>query len=145
MITAEGAGVIATVIPIGLIIIGFEIQRVPQFVATAMSATITLWVTGALLILGLILGFWSESLLLQAVAVQAPVPEVFVPVIWLALWLLAMGSFLLLLASLADRLGLLARLGRRAREATERSPRRLARQVRYVEKHHPSPDRPPLE
>lgn len=138
MITAEGAGVIATIIPIGLLIIGFEIQRVPQFVATDWMGTAVLWITGLALLSALVLGFLAEATLIRAVAAGTCVTGFAAEVVWTALTFLGTGSFLLLLGSLADRLGILERVGRRANARTRRSPRRLARAVAYVEKHHPT-------
>lgn len=138
MITADGAGVIATIIPIALLIIGFEIQRVPQFVAADRIGTAVLWATGLALFGALVLGFLAEATLIRAVAAGKGITGFAAEFIWTALYLLAAGSFLLLMGSLADRLGVLDRVARRAQARSERSPRRAARKVAYIEEHHPS-------
>lgn len=138
MITAEGAGIIATIIPIGLLILGFEIQRSPELVATGKVGTVTLWTMGAVLVLGLVLGFVAEWMLVKAVAVSDGVTGFGAILVWTSLWFVGVGSFLLLLGSLAQRLGLIERVGRPARRRVVASPRRLARSIAYVEKHHPS-------
>lgn len=139
MITADGAGVIATIIPIALLIIGFEIQRVPQFVATHWFGTATLWSTGIALFTALLLGFFAEASLIRAVAAGDSITGFAADFVWVALYFLAAGSLLLLVGSLADRLGVLERLGRRAQSRASRSPRRAARAAAYIEEHHPSP------
>lgn len=138
MITAEGAGVIATIIPIGLLILGFEIQRAPALVATGWGGTVGLWIIGSILVLGLLLGFWAEWQLVRAVAANECVTGFAAGTIWTALWFVGAGSLVLLMGSLSHRLGIIERLGRRARTRVTNSPRRLARSIAYVEKHHPN-------
>jgi hypothetical protein len=138
MITAEGAGVIATIIPIGLLILGFEIQRAPELVATDRIGTFGLWLIGAVLLLGLVLGFVAEWALVQAVAAGECVTGIGAVLVWSSLWFVGAGSFLLLLGSLSERLGIMERMGRKARARITASERRLARSIAYVEKHHPS-------
>lgn len=138
MITADGAGIIATIIPIGLLVLGFEIQRVPTMVATDRVGTFALWCLGVIFLLGLGLGFVAEWILIRAVASWIPVGEIESVVVWAGLWFLGSGSFILLLTSMSERLGLIDMIGRKARARTTSSPRRWARQITYIEKHHPS-------
>lgn len=136
MISAEGAGVIATVIPIGLLIVGLEIQRVPGMLATGKAGSFLLWLFGALMITSLGSGFLAEVSLIVAVAAWEPLVGAHAVIVWTALALLGISAWILLLTSLADRLGLLEALGRRARERVNASPRRKSRQDEYIRTHH---------
>lgn len=139
MITAEGAGVIATIIPIGLLIVGFEIQRVPKMVATGRSGTLGLWLLGAVFMLAVLMGFFAEWLLLESVAAWSEVEGPRATMVWVALWFIGLASLILLLASLADALGILDRLANRAMRRAARSPRRHFRQLSHAEEHHRGP------
>lgn len=46
MITSEGAGVVAQIIPLGLLIIGFEIRIVPKVIATGRAGSVLIWIQG---------------------------------------------------------------------------------------------------
>ncbi|MEI3867790.1 hypothetical protein V6S02_11950 [Microbacterium sp. CCNWLW134] len=141
MITATGAGVVATIIPIGLAIIGFEIRNVPKPYATHWMGAATIWVTGVILFAALLVGFFAEWLLILSATSGEDLGGFSAVVVWIALWLIGWGSFLLLLGSLMDHAGLLERIGRGARERTDRSPRRAARRDAYLQTHYPEDGR----
>lgn len=136
-ISVDAAGVLATIIPIGLLILGVEIRGVEPVVATARVATVALWLLGAVLLGGLVIGFVAEYILVGTLLSGEPVTPLGGLVVYVGLSLIGTGSFWLLLYSLASTLGIVERLGRRAAAGTMASPRRVARQVAYVRKHHP--------
>lgn len=138
MISMDGAALIATVIPVALLVVGFEIQRAPTLYGATRGGTVGLWVIGVILVLGLTLGFVAERHCLVAVATHTPLNVVESVVTWLALYLLGIGAFLLLMASLLDRLGVLDKLGERHSRRVTASPRRWERQRTYIRDHHPS-------
>ncbi|KAA9133721.1 hypothetical protein [Microbacterium caowuchunii] len=138
MISIDGAALIATIIPIALLVVGLEIQRVPTMYATGRGGTVGLWIVGAILVLGLVLGFLAEYLCIAAVATGAPLNVVDSRIVWAGLYFLGLGAGFLLAASLLDRLGLLERLGTKAHRRRAASPRRTARMLEYVDTHHPS-------
>lgn len=137
-ISLTEVGVLATIMPIGLLIIGFEVRSIPPFVATGRSGTFLLWYTGAALMLSMGLGFWAETVLVSALIGGRDVSGFDVTIVQLGFWLVGMLSFLLLIGSLSFALGIPDRLARRALARTAKSPRRMAQQIAYVEKHHPS-------
>lgn len=133
---------IATVYPLGLLVIGFEIRQVPRVVATHPSGTILLWALGIVLVTGLVTGIISVDRCVRSVATGVPLNEPEVVLIAVAGNSLYSGVFLLLMASLLDRLGVLKALGRRAIQRTAASERRTARTLHYIKTHHPDADRP---
>lgn len=136
-ITAEAAGVLATILPIGLLLIGFEVRSVPSLLATTRAGTVTLWVLGALLVLALALGFFAEYLLVLSVMADAALPPTASSVVAWGFALVGQASFLLLLATLSEKLGISRRIGRRVNDRVYSSERRRARRVQYVDEHHP--------
>lgn len=141
MISVETAGVIAAIIPVGLLILGVEIRGVESVVATSRAGTVTLWLLGAIFVLGLLLGFYSEYLLIRALLQDAPLGVFDTVVVHLGLYFLGFGSFLLLSYSMTMKLGIIERMGRRSHKQTLASPRRMWKKVDYVDKHHPNRDR----
>lgn len=136
-ISVESAGVLATILPIGLLIIGFEVRSVPSLLATSRTGTVFLWIGGALLVAALWLGFEAEKRLVMAVMTDTAIPAASSGwVVW-GFSLVGDAAFLLLSLVLATKLGILQRIGRRANERVYGSERRRARLVRYVDKHHP--------
>ena len=136
-ISNEAAVTLAQIIPVGLLIVGIEIRIVPRLVATGRAGTVMLWILGAGLVSALSLGFLAEYLLVRAIIEGTSLSTFSTVVANVGLGLLGWASFLLLFASLGEVLGLTDRIGRRARDKTASSPRRLSRQMRYIEDHHP--------
>lgn len=138
VISTDGAALIAQVIPVALLVVGFEIQRAPTLYATGRMGTVGLWVIGGILVISLGLGFIAEKLCLEAVASSKPLNELESAIVWVALNALGYGAFLLLLGSLLTRLGVLERIAERAGRKRRASPRRQSRMLTYIEDHHPS-------
>lgn len=136
VITAEGAGIIATIIPIGLLIIGFEIRNVEPIYAASRSGTVMLWLLGALLLVSLWTGFSAEARLITAVAADEDIEGPSATLVWVALNLVGGMAFLVLAYSLTEKLGILDMVSRRAQRRLARSPRRLARTLDYIRAHH---------
>lgn len=136
VITAEGAGIIATIIPIALLIIGLEIRNVEPIYAASRSGTVFLWLLGVLLLASLWTGFSAEARLITAIAADEDIEESSAIFIWVALNLVGGMAFLVLAYSLTEKLGILDMVSRRAQSRLERSPRRLARTLDYIRAHH---------
>ncbi len=137
-IALSEVGVLSTIMPIGLLILGFEVRSMPSMVATGRSGTFSLWLLGRFLLLALVTGFFAEYRMVLALLASTDVVGFDVVIVRTGFFLVGMTSFWLLAGSLAHKLGLLERLGRRSARRTMSSPRRLARQIEYVEKHHPN-------
>lgn len=138
MIGLDGAGLIATIIPIALLVISFEIHRAPTIYGATVGGTVALWFLGAVFVAGVGLGLWVELLLIRSVATQSPLTAVESSVVWIALYLLGYGAGMLMMGSLLERLGVLDRVSTWAGRRTMSSPRRLHRKVDYIRRHHPS-------
>lgn len=136
MISLDGAALIATVIPVAMLVVGFEIQRAPVIYATGRAGMAMLWVLGFVLAGGLFLGFWAEWYCITAVAASEPPSAVNSVIVWCALYLLGVGAMLLMLGSLLSKLGVLDKMSGRSEKW--KSPRRAARMLKYIDEHHPS-------
>lgn len=137
-IDIASVGVLATIMPIGLLVIGFEIRSVPSLVATGRGGTVLLWWLGTVLVLALFGGFFAEYRMILALLGGYSLGGLDVVLLRWSFALVGSASFLLLLASLGTKLGLDEKLGRRSNARTLKSPRRLARRMKYVEQHHPN-------
>ncbi len=104
MITAEGAGVIATIIPIGLLIVGFEVRGATLPTSKDRISVIGRWYLSALFGIGLLLGFVAEAILVTAVSSSSGVDGFEVVFVWAGLFALACGSFALMGASLLENI-----------------------------------------
>lgn len=138
IIELDQIGVLATIMPVALLLVGFEVRSFPGLVATGRSGTISLWVLGAFVVAALAAGFLAEYRMVLALLDGVAVAGVDVHLVRIGFALVGMVSFWLLAGTLLFKLGVLQRLGTRARSRVEGSPRRLYRQVEYVEKHHPN-------
>lgn len=128
---------LATLIPIGLLLIGFEIRSVPTIVSTGTVGLVMLWISGAALVVALYAGFAAERILVIAVVTDTEVSVADTGwVVW-GLYLLWYCVFVLLFLTLTERLGILRLIGKRANNRVYASERRLARRMQHIEKHHP--------
>lgn len=137
-LTVEGVSLIATVIPIALLVIGFEINRTPEILAVAREGSRALLVLGILHMAALLLGLLAESVCVISVATGAPLKAWEVVVVAIACQLLLMSAGVLLFLSLANRIGYLDWIARKATTRRQASPRRKARADSYLDEHHPN-------
>jgi|GEM_PF-4006621 hypothetical protein len=137
-IAVDEVGVLATIMPVALLLVGFEVRAFPSLVATDKIGTVMLWCLGGLMTLALAMGFLAEWRMVQALLDGVGLTGGDVVLVRVGFWLIGMVSFWLLAGTLLFKLGVLQRLGGRAWQRTKTSPRRLSRQIDYVDKHHPN-------
>jgi hypothetical protein len=142
MINVETAALIAQVYPVGLVIVGLEIRNAPTLYAAKKPGWWILVILSVILIVGLAGGCWSVLTAVQAVSNNEPITGWAAFVVDRSGHALWMGSTILLLGILADRLGLLERMSAKAAARTAGSPRQTRRMVEFVEAHHPGAGRP---
>lgn len=118
MITAEGAGVLATIIPIGLLIVGFEVRSASVSNDSDALSVVSRWYLTILFGLGLLLGFAAEGILVVAVASSSSVEGLQAATVWAGLIVLGSGSFALMGSSIVSSVGLIDWLVSRSRKDT---------------------------
>lgn len=129
MISQEGAALIATLYPVGLLILGIEIRSTPQFVATATFGRVILIYHFVLFFGGLVGGLYSVWACVSAIASGRHLEYWESLLVGISGWFLFISVAILFLENLLDHVGFLDWL------AESRSPEEKARAKAYIESH----------
>lgn len=132
MISHEAAGLLATLYPVGLLIIGIEVRQTPRLVATALSGRILLLVGGAWLLAAILAGMSAVARCVNAVASGVELTGGDAIMVAVAGWLIYIAVAALFVLNLFDHLGFMDWAYAR------HSPRRRAAMADYLEKHPPA-------
>jgi hypothetical protein len=132
VISQEAAALLATLYPVGLLIIGIEVRQTPRLIATAVSGRILLFALGASLLLAVVLGMSAVARCVEAVASSVDLSGGDAALVAVAGWLIYAAVGVLFVLNLLDHLGFMdwsyARL----------SPKRRAAMAEYLDKHPPA-------
>jgi hypothetical protein len=142
MISAEGAALVATVYPVAMLVIGLEIRSTPILYPATKTAFIMTGLFVALVLVSLGLGLLAIQKCMVAVSASKGVYAEDAAIVTLAGHLLGYLAVFLMMLVVADRFGILDRLGAPHARKTSKSPRRSRAQLQNIQRFNPSTRNP---
>lgn len=141
MISIDGAGLLAQVIPVAVLVLALEIRKVQPLYGANRAGTVLLWSMGVGLFVTVLLSFQAEIMCVTAVSSGVAIDGFGAVFIWIACTALWVATFLLLALIIADALGFLDWIGRQAASRVLRHPEAALRAIEYINERHPESEK----
>lgn len=140
MISVDGASVLAQVLPVGILLVALELRRV-QFYAGRRFMTVLMRIGGAALFATVVACVQAVVLCVTSVATGRPLDGFAAVFVWVSATALSICVQLLLAIIVADALGFLDWMSRRAIEAMPRDPESAVKTIDYITATYPEAQR----